>query len=353
MERPSWDFRRGIIGVRHMVRVGIEHGATERRLLASTGLRPADLDADDLEVEAIQELTVARNLVQTVGDRPGLGTEVARRFSLTNFGLLGFAMLSSLTAGEALRVALQTLRIGNRFIEIEVGLTPTTGRIEFRTDSLPADVRAFLLERDLVIIFGVLVLRCLGPGLADRLGDTRLELALPGSTVATVTEGMARMLADVAHNPVQRVPIVADRPTTALTFPLDLLAEPMSMPDPATAALCEQHCLELLQRRSEHGRLATRIRALLLQRIDAPPTAEEIARSLNMDRRTLHRRLADEGTTFRALGEEVRSALAIDMLGVLGLTVQETAVRLGYSGAAAFSRSFTRWTGSPPSTYRR
>ncbi|MGK8486344.1 AraC family transcriptional regulator ligand-binding domain-containing protein [Nocardia asiatica] len=352
MERPSWDFRRSIIGVRHMVRVGTEHGVTERRLLASTGLQPADLDADDREVEAIQELSVARNLVQTIGDEPGLGTEVAKQFSLANFGLLGFAMLSSPTAGEALRIALQTLQIGNRFIDISVGLGPTAGRIEFRDDTLPADVRAFLLERDIAIIFGVIVLRCLSPRLADRLGDVRLEVALPGKRVATMTDGIAQMLSDLSHRPVGLVPILADRPSTGLTFPIDLLLEPMSMPDPATAALCEKHCLDLLQQRTARGQLATRIRAVLLQHIGTMPTAEETARKLNMDRRTLHRRLADEGTSFRVLSEEVRCALAIDMLGVLGLTVQETANRLGYSGSAAFSRSFTRWTGNPPSTYR-
>ncbi|WP_159928803.1 MULTISPECIES: AraC family transcriptional regulator [Nocardia] len=336
-----------------MVQVGTDHGVTERRLLASTGLRPADLAADDLEVEAIQELSVARNLVQTIGDRPGLGTEVAKRFSLAGFGLLGFAMLSSPTAGEALRVALQILRIGNRFVDITVSLSQTAGRIEFRDDTLPAEVRAFLLERDIVIIFGVIVLRCLSPRLADRLGDARLELALPERSVATMTAGMAQTLSDVSHNPVDRFPIFADRLSTALTFPVDLLAEPMSMPDPATAALCEKRCLDLLQQRRERGQLATRVRAVLLQQIGTMPTAEDIARRLDMDRRTLHRRLASEGTSFRILNDEVRCALAIDMLSVLELTVQETAIRLGNSGSAAFSRSFTRWTGHPPSTYRR
>lgn len=72
-----------------------------------------------------------------------------------------------------------------------------------------------------------------------------------------------------------------------------------------------------------------------------------------MGRRTLHRRLEQEGTTFRVLTEEVRHEVAVSLLGVLGLTVQEAASRLGYSIATAFSRSFTWWTGNPPSTYRR
>ncbi|MFB8004937.1 AraC family transcriptional regulator ligand-binding domain-containing protein [Nocardia sp. NPDC056000] len=336
-----------------MVQVGVEHGISERRLLASTGLVLADLDADDLEVEGVQELSVARNLVHTLGDRPGLGTEVAMRFSLTNFGLLGFAMLSSPTAGEALQVALRTLRIGNRFIDITVSFTQTTGRITFQHKHLPVDVRTFLLERDIALIFGVIVLRCLSPQLVDRLGDTRLELALPEDRAAKLIDGMTAMLTDLAHDPMGRLRIIADRPTTELTFPLDLLAEPMSMPDPATAALCEQHCLDLVQNRLARGPLAGRIRAILLHKIHTAPTTTEIAAGLNMDRRTLHRRLAEEGTNFRILQEETRCALAVDMLEVLDLTVTETAARLGYTSAAAFSRSFSRWTGNPPSAYRR
>ncbi|MDL9935545.1 AraC family transcriptional regulator ligand-binding domain-containing protein [Gordonia sp. ABSL1-1] len=324
----------------------------ERRLLASTGLLLADLEDDDLEVEAVQELSVAQNLVQALGDRPGLGTEVAMRFTLANWGLLGFAMLSSPTAGEALQVALRTLQIGNRFIDITAGFTQTSARIAFQHKHLPADVRDFLLERDIAIIFGVIVLRCLSPQLVDRLGDSRLELALPGDRAAKLVDGMTAMLADLAHDPMQQFRIIADRPATELTFPLDLLAEPMAMPDPATAALCEQQCLDLLQNRLDRGRLATRIRAILLHEIRDAPTASEIADRLNMDRRTLARRLAEEGTNFRTLQEETRATLAIDMLGVLDLTVKETAARLGYASSEAFSRSFTRWTGSSPSAYR-
>ena len=154
----------------------------------------------------------------------------AERFTLANWGLLGFAMLSSPTAGEALHVALRTLQIGNRFIDITAGFTQSSARITFRHKHLPPDVRDFLLERDIVIVFGVIVLRCMSPQLLDRLGDSRLELALPGDRAAKMTDGMTAMLADLAHNPMRHFRFTADRPATELTFPLDLLAEPMAMP---------------------------------------------------------------------------------------------------------------------------
>lgn len=198
----------------------------------------------------------------------------------------------------------------------------------------------------------MIVLRCLSAPILARLDETLLELTLPGDRVTAMVEAMTSLLSDMSPNPVPRFPVAANRVANVLTFPLDLLSEPMSMPNPATAALCEQHCLDVLQQRRERGRLAAQVRATLLHRAAAAPTAAEVAAGLSIDRRTLHRHLTDEGTTFRALQEEVRCTLAIDMLTVLGCTAQETARRLGYTSPAAFTRAFTRWTGQPPSTYR-
>jgi AraC-like DNA-binding protein len=72
-----------------------------------------------------------------------------------------------------------------------------------------------------------------------------------------------------------------------------------------------------------------------------------------MEPRTLHRHLAIEHTSYRALAKETREALATELLGTTGLTVAEVADRLGYSEVAAFSRAFKLWTGASPKTYRR
>ncbi|WP_407689310.1 helix-turn-helix domain-containing protein [Mycobacterium sp. HUMS_1102779] len=45
--------------------------------------------------------------------------------------------------------------------------------------------------------------------------------------------------------------------------------------------------------------------------------------------------------------DEVRATLAAELLNS-GLSVEETARRLGYSETAAFTRAHTRWNGCPP-----
>jgi len=58
-----------------------------------------------------------------------------------------------------------------------------------------------------------------------------------------------------------------------------------------------------------------------------------------------------KGTTFRLLVDEVRSALAEEMLSHR-MSVAEVAERLGYAEVASFSHAFKRWKGSPPGVYR-
>lgn len=67
-----------------------------------------------------------------------------------------------------------------------------------------------------------------------------------------------------------------------------------------------------------------------------------------MTERTLRRRLADEGTSFRDLLAEVRQTMAEELLSSTGLSVSEVAARLGYSSPSAFIHAFQKWHGCSP-----
>jgi AraC-like DNA-binding protein len=96
--------------------------------------------------------------------------------------------------------------------------------------------------------------------------------------------------------------------------------------------------LKRLLERSDRGRL---------------PSLEEAARRMGIGARTLQRRLQAEGTTHRALSDEVRNSLAEQLLAAEGRNVADVACRLGFSEATAFRRAFKRWSGKVPSEARR
>jgi len=77
-----------------------------------------------------------------------------------------------------------------------------------------------------------------------------------------------------------------------------------------------------------------------------------VAADLNLGVRTFRRRLAEEGVTFRDLSDETFGVLAEELLST-GLTVEQVAIRLGYSGAPALTRAFKSRTGETPGRFAR
>ena len=82
-------------------------------------------------------------------------------------------------------------------------------------------------------------------------------------------------------------------------------------------------------------------------------SATTVARRLSIHRRTLNRRLRSEGTGFRAIADEMRSAFAGHMLANTELPPAHIAAALDFSEPAAFTHAFRRWSGGvPPSVWR-
>ncbi len=68
--------------------------------------------------------------------------------------------------------------------------------------------------------------------------------------------------------------------------------------------------------------------------------------------RTLERRLATESVSFGGVLDDLRFELAKRYLREPGLPISEIAWLLGYTDPSAFTHSFKRWTGKPPTEMR-
>jgi AraC-like DNA-binding protein len=75
---------------------------------------------------------------------------------------------------------------------------------------------------------------------------------------------------------------------------------------------------------------------------------DKIASELGVSRRTLARRLASEGLSFRTLLDRLRFDLAKRYLRERDLPISEIAWLLGYRETSAFNHAFKRWTGRTP-----
>jgi AraC-like DNA-binding protein len=79
---------------------------------------------------------------------------------------------------------------------------------------------------------------------------------------------------------------------------------------------------------------------------------DDAAAAFSVDRRTLARRLASHGTSFREVLDDARHAAARRLLQTSDLPVAAIAGRLGYADPATFSRAFRRWSGTSPRGFR-
>ena len=98
---------------------------------------------------------------------------------------------------------------------------------------------------------------------------------------------------------------------------------------------------------------AERVQALLLELLpSSAATMELVAERLAMSKRTLQRRLEDEGRTFRALVNDTRERLARHYLTQTRMSGGEIAFLLGFEDPNSFYRAFHEWTGQTPDTVR-
>lgn len=83
------------------------------------------------------------------------------------------------------------------------------------------------------------------------------------------------------------------------------------------------------------------------------PRVEWVASKLGLTRRSLQRRLSEQGATFNHVVEGSLKRRAEALLDQGAVPITEVALGLGYADPAHFTRAFRRWTGVSPSEYRQ
>ncbi len=133
----------------------------------------------------------------------------------------------------------------------------------------------------------------------------------------------------------------ADMDAAFLTYNADLLA--------AVAPQLESELKQQLAEKSFREQVKGTLKRLLA---GERPAIEHVARELRLSKRTLQRRLTEDGITFQELMEEARRELARHYLLHSSLELNETAYLLGYEDANSFFRAFHEWEGTSPRQWR-
>ncbi|MCK5770846.1 AraC family transcriptional regulator [Algiphilus sp.] len=317
-----------------MINFAARHGVDADTCLLGTGITDADLLDGEALVTRQQEMRLVENLLLALPDVPALGFELGLHYSVSTFGIWGFAMRTSRTLRDAVVLATRYLPLSTAYCRIHGFDESGLFGVEMVADGIPRHLRQFLLERDMAT----------GINLLNELGLSGLQLAA----------------VEFRETPPYRERIAAlcgleprfGSARNALLVRAEDANRPLPMFDPHLVRMLDDQCRQQLQRRQVGG-VAGQVRQQLLGPLGLVASCEDVAGALAMSPRSLRRKLDQEGTSFRTLVEEERRQLALRLLEGSRMKLDELALQLGYTDTASFSRAVRRWTGCSPGQYRR
>ncbi len=122
---------------------------------------------------------------------------------------------------------------------------------------------------------------------------------------------------------------------------------PLIHTDPYLNNLLLKYCeAALADRRGNVSQLRTRVENAISSLLPhGRVVVDDVARSLAMSKRTLARKLSDEGLNFAEVLQQLRRDLAVRYLDDPKLHIFKIAWLLGFNDLSAFTHAFKRWTG--------
>jgi AraC-like DNA-binding protein len=320
-------------GARHLIDLLEEECVDVSRLLDAAGLARTNLAADELPARRYVALVRAATGASRV---PALGLRVGLRITLADFGMLGYAFLSSANLHEALNTYYRFRCLtGAPLVQIIRDEQDAETVFSFECRGFEAPIRRYLIDEMVGSIRAVWAPLVDGERLVS---EVRLSIPEPAD---------ARLYAEFLGCDVQFSQEADD-----LRVPSRLLQVPFSLANESMAADCIRQCERLVARLEHSGQLVDRVRRELVQEPGRFPNEVAVAHRLSMSERALVRRLGEEGTCFRDIKREVRLSMAAEYLRTTDLSTKEIAALLDYSEVSNFHRAFKRHFGSTPGRYR-
>ncbi|MBI5512910.1 MAG: AraC family transcriptional regulator ligand-binding domain-containing protein [Deltaproteobacteria bacterium] len=314
-----------------------ERGVEVEALLRARGLPPSVL----AEREVVLPVGVVEALFDEAAERAGephLGALAALSLKLGSWDIVEFGARSAPTLRAGLVAVARYAPLFNDVIELHFenhGTTATLAqRIPGRPRCVGAQAGAFWVANILTQSRAVTGRPCTphtvrfaheAPPAPERL------LALLGLASAAFSSG-----------------------ANEVTFAAEDLDAPLRTHDPALASMVDRLAAPQLAKVRPAAGVAATVRAYVSEHLaQGVPSLESAARALRVSERSLQRHLADDGTSYLELVDDLRRELACAGVRDEGRSLDDLAAALGYAERSAIVRAFRRWTGTTPARFRR
>lgn len=300
------------------------------RLLAAAGVSASIFDPPNERVSASVQYAIWRAGKQLTGD-PLLGLHVGERVTAGRWGTLEHLLLSADSIRHAMERAArywQLVSDDGKVLALE-----EDERLASITFDSPLCDEPSALESDMVY-----ALRLVRQLLDPRFVPAAISFRHPAQGPLAEYQRVLGVVPEFGAR------------TQALTMPRALVAvRTLSAGQPLSRLAERQADAELA---AVSPSLRVRVERAIGDELRLS-TLDSVARSLAMSSRSLQRRLAAEGLTFRDILDDAKRREALHDLCHTTRSIAEIGDRLGFADASAFSQAARRWFETSPAELRR
>jgi AraC-like DNA-binding protein len=316
-------------------------------LLRRAGLSVHDLATSDggsasRRITAMGQARLLEYAAEALDDS-AFGLHLAQDIDPRDAGILFYVMSGAKNVGEGLSLLARYFRIVNEAVRLKLTNAAEDLIVEIDFVGLPRHSIRQNAE------FGVAaILKSLRQVAGRNIRPDRVAFAHPRNSNLREFERFYGCSVEFGRAATE------EKSYDLLAFSNDTLAVPFVTADAKLLNALQPFCdIAAKERATAKGTLRAAVENEVTRLLPhGKAQARTVAKALALSVRTLSRRLADEGTSFADVVDQLRRSLALQYLKEPGTPLAQIAWLLGYEGSTSFNHAFKRWTGRSPSAVR-
>jgi AraC-like DNA-binding protein len=312
------------------------HGVATDELLKEVGLRRADVADPEARIPYAAYVGLIERAASLLGDA-SYGLRLGASQDARDSGMLGFIVLNSPTLMDAVANLHRYFHVIGEGVDIEFERSGPHVALRFReTDQALRGLRHNSEYMAAIVVRGCRDMT------RKRISPVRAEFM------------HGRPNQKVDYESYLGCPVKFHAEWDAVIYAAETMQLLVIEADNKLLRVLKDACQKILGPTPKKKDLVHDVRELVIQRLaKGPAHFDDIARDVNMSSKTLERRLAERGKSFRVLLDDIRRDLTKRYLGETDFRLEQVAYLVGYSEPAALVRAFRRWTGTTPIQFRQ
>ncbi|MFQ3200941.1 MAG: AraC-like DNA-binding protein [Zhongshania sp.] len=310
-------------------------GADLDQLVSEVGIKPVETDSD--QRVPVADLFSLYDCVARSTNNPDIGLYVGRIDYINLLNLQLYACSGCRTFKEYLNVMPSVLRIVGDIGEVKVRRHEQFIRLDWQPLEEATYSQRYLSDSSLGVAAAIVNSVCVQP---IPVRAAHFTYARP--------QDLTLLRQQFGDN------LKFDQPVSSLYLDLACLGYPLIGLNAGWGQVLAQPIRHLFEENSTSSDFVIALRKTLLRLLPSGDMGvDKVAAALNISRRTLQRRLAEQGTQFLQILKELRAELAQQYLADERLSITDIAFLLGYMDQSSFSAAFRGWYDVSPRDFRK